>query len=111
MHRRTIVLLSIFVIASLMGGCGKSKTSITLAGSTAFQPFAEKLAEQYMSTHANVSITVQGGGSAVGVQTAISGAAQIGMADLVVLPEEAKQLTPTIVARDGIALVEAIFIM
>jgi len=105
MHRRMIVLLSIFVIASLMGGCGKSKTSITLAGSTAFQPFAEKLAEQYMSTHANVSITVQGGGSAVGVQTAISGAAQIGMADLVVLPEEAKQLTPTIVARDGIALV------
>jgi phosphate transport system substrate-binding protein len=100
-----IVLLSIFVIASLMDGCGKSKTSITLAGSTAFQPFAEKLAEQYMSTHANVSITVQGGGSAVGVQTAISGAAQIGMADLVVLPEEAKQLTPTIVARDGIALV------
>jgi len=105
MHRRMIVLLSIFVIASLMGGCGKSKTSITLAGSTAFQPFAEKLAEQYMSTHANVSITVQGGGSAVGVQTAISGAAQIGMADLVVLPEEAKQLTPTIVARDGIAVV------
>ena len=100
-----IVLLSIFVIASLMGGCGKSKTSITLAGSTAFQPFAEKLAEQYMNTHANVSITVQGGGSAVGVQSAISGAAQIGMADLVVLPEEAKQLTPTIVARDGIALV------
>jgi len=105
MHRRMIVLLSIFVIASLISGCGKSKTSITMAGSTAFQPFAEKLAEQYMSTHANVSITVQGGGSAVGVQTAISGAAQIGMADLVVLPEEAKQLTPTIVARDGIALV------
>jgi len=89
----------------LISGCGKSKTSITMAGSTAFQPFAEKLAEQYMSTHANVSITVQGGGSAVGVQTAISGAAQIGMADLVVLPEEAKQLTPTIVARDGIAVV------
>ena len=105
MHRRMIVLLSIFVIASLISGCGKSKTSITMAGSTAFQPFAEKLAEQYMSTHATVSITVQGGGSAVGVQTAISGAAQIGMADLVVLPEEAKQLTPTIVARDGIAVV------
>jgi len=105
MHRRMIVLVSIFVIASLMGGCGKSKTSMTMAGSTAFQPFAEKLAEQYMSTHATVSITVQGGGSAVGVQTAISGAAQIGMADLVVLPEEAKQLTPTIVARDGIAVV------
>lgn len=105
MHRKMIVLFSFIVIASMMGGCGKSKTSITLAGSTAFQPFAEKLAGQYMSTHQNASITVQGGGSAVGVQSAISGAAQIGMADLVELPAEAKQLTPTIVARDGIALV------
>jgi phosphate transport system substrate-binding protein len=105
MFRKTIGLSSLAIVVLLIAGCGKNKTSITLAGSTAFQPFAEKLAEQYMSTHANISITVQGGGSAVGVQSAISGAAQIGMADLVVLPEEAKQLTPTIVARDGIALV------
>jgi phosphate transport system substrate-binding protein len=105
MHKNLIVLFAFLVIASMMGGCGKGKTSITLAGSTAFQPFAEKLADQYMSTHPNIAVTVQGGGSAVGVQSAISGAAQIGMADLVVLPEEAKQLTPTIVARDGIALV------
>jgi phosphate transport system substrate-binding protein len=105
MHKNLIVLFAFLVIASLTGGCGKGKTSITLAGSTAFQPFAEKLADQYMSTHPNIAVTVQGGGSAVGVQSAISGAAQIGMADLVVLPEEAKQLTPTIVARDGIALV------
>ncbi len=105
MFRKTIVLFSLVIIVLLIAGCGKTKTSITLAGSTAFQPFAEKLAEQYMSTHEIASITVQGGGSAVGVQSAISGAAQIGMADLVELPEEAKQLTSTIVARDGIALV------
>lgn len=100
------ILLSLLVLSTLVaGGCGKGKTPITLAGSTAFQPFAEKLAEQYMSAHANVAITVQGGGSAVGVQSTISGAAQIGMADLVVLPEEAKVLTATVVARDGIAVV------
>ncbi|HUI65196.1 MAG TPA: phosphate ABC transporter substrate-binding protein [Bacteroidota bacterium] len=86
-------------------GCGRSKTSITLAGSTAFQPFAEKLAEQYMKAHPTVNITVQGGGSAVGIQSAISGAAQIGMADLVVLPDDAKGLITTVVARDGIAVV------
>jgi len=100
------ILLSLVVLTILLGGgCGKGKTPITLAGSTAFQPFAEKLAEQYMSTHASVAITVQGGGSAVGVQSTISGAAQIGMADLVVLPEEAKALSSTVVARDGIAVV------
>ncbi|HEX9934092.1 MAG TPA: phosphate ABC transporter substrate-binding protein [bacterium] len=86
-------------------GCGPRKTSITLAGSTAFQPFAEKLAEQYMAENPGIDITVQGGGSAVGIQSALSGAAQIGMADLVVLPEEARALTATVVARDGISIV------
>jgi len=76
-----------------------------MAGSTAFQPFAEKLAELYMSSHPDVNITVQGGGSAVGVQTALSGAAQIGMADLVELPPEAQPLAKAVVANDGIALV------
>ncbi|MDI6739531.1 MAG: phosphate ABC transporter substrate-binding protein [Candidatus Edwardsbacteria bacterium] len=99
---RTLILgLSFAVLAN----CGRSKTSITLAGSTAFQPFAEKLAEQYMIGHPGVNITVQGGGSAVGIQSALSGAAQIGMADLVQLPPEAKELTATPVARDGIAVV------
>ncbi len=105
MFRKGIGLICLVTLVLLIAGCGKAKTSITLAGSTAFQPFAEKLAEQYMNIHQNASITVQGGGSAVGVQSALSGAAQIGMADLVELPEEAKQLTATIVARDGIALV------
>lgn len=86
-------------------GCGRSKDSVTLAGSTAFQPFAEKLAELYMNSHAEVNITVQGGGSAVGVQSALSGAAQIGMADLVELPAEAQSLAKATVAKDGIALV------
>jgi len=93
------------VAAALIAGCGKGKASVTVAGSTAFQPFAEKLAEQYMNTNHEVMITVQGGGSAVGIQSANSGAAQIGMADLVTLPDEAKGLTATVVARDGIAIV------
>ena len=75
-----------------------------MAGSTAFQPFAEKLAEMYM-TASRCEITVQGGGSAVGIQSAFSGAAQIGMADLVDLPPEAQALTKAIVAKDGIAVV------
>jgi len=52
-----------------------------------------------------VAITVQGGGSAVGIQAAISGAAQIGMADLVELPPEAAALVSVVVARDGIAVI------
>ncbi|MCX6998581.1 MAG: phosphate ABC transporter substrate-binding protein [Kiritimatiellaeota bacterium] len=92
-------------VAVALCGCGRKSASITLAGSTAFQPFAEKLAEQYMAAHPEVGVTVQGGGSAVGIQSALSGAAQIGMADLLELPPEAQGLTSVIVARDGIALV------
>lgn len=89
----------------LIGGCGQSRETITVAGSTAFQPFAEKLADQYMLAHPEVSITIQGGGSALGIQAALSGAAQVGMADLVKLPPEAAALKSRVVARDGIAVV------
>ena len=103
---KRVFMLGMFLLAGIyMVGCGRGKTSITLAGSTAFQPFAEKLVEQFMDKNPNVNVTVQGGGSAVGIQSASSGAAQIGMADLVTLPEEAKGLTSTVVAKDGIAIV------
>jgi len=86
--------------------CGRgTHSTVTLAGSTAFQPFAEKLAEHYLVDHPGVQVNVQGGGSAVGVQSALSGAAEIGMADLLELPPEAKALEATVVARDGIAVV------
>jgi len=78
---------------------------VTLAGSTAFQPFAEKLAEEYNAAHPEVNVTVQGGGSAVGISAALNGAAQIGMADLVELPADAAALVGVVVARDGIAVI------
>ncbi len=87
-------------------GCSRpSGQQLTLAGSTAFQPFAEKLAEHYLALNPQVQINVQGGGSAVGIQSALSGAAEIGMADLIEMPPEAKALNSIIVARDGIAII------
>jgi phosphate transport system substrate-binding protein len=85
--------------------CAGRASSVTLAGSTAFQPFAEKLADEYDAAHPEINVTVQGGGSAVGISAAVNGAAQIGMADLVELPPDAKVLTAFVVARDGIAVV------
>ena len=92
-------------VAGWVAGCGKSREGITMAGSTAFQPFAEKLADQYMNSRPEVSITVQGGGSSLGIQSTLSGAAQIGMADLVKLPPDAASLKSVVVARDGIAVI------
>ncbi|MBI5417172.1 phosphate ABC transporter substrate-binding protein [Candidatus Poribacteria bacterium] len=86
-------------------GCGKKTESITVAGSTAFQPFAEKIAEQFMKKTPGISINVQGGGSSMGIQSTISGTSNIGMVDLVVLPVEAASLKNYIVAKDGISLI------
>lgn len=104
-HSGTMQVVACLAAAVCLAGCGGKREAITLAGSTAFQPFAEKLASDYMAAHPEVRITVQGGGSAVGIQSALSGAAQVGMADLVKLPPEAANLTSTVVARDGIAVV------
>jgi phosphate transport system substrate-binding protein len=101
-HR--ILLAGAACIISLVS-CQKKQESVTLAGSTAFQPFAEKLADEFMAGRKGVNVTVQGGGSAVGINAANSGAAGIGMADLVELPAEAAALTAVVVARDGIAVV------
>lgn len=104
--RHVLTLLAAMCgIAFIAAGCGRGGAALTVAGSTAFQPFAEELAEQFMQANPGVRITVQGGGSAVGIQSALSGAAQIGMADLVELPPEAQALHAEVVARDGIAIV------
>jgi len=105
MTRLKGVVCGLFMAAACVTGCGRSGERITVAGSTAFQPFAEKLAEQFMTGHPGFSVTVQGGGSAMGIQSALSGTAQIGMADMVDLPPEANALARVIVARDSIAIV------
>ena len=101
----TALLVAGLVSIGIFGCSRPSGTTVTLAGSTAFQPFAEKLAERYLATHKDAKINVQGGGSAVGIRSALSGAAQIGMADLLELPLEAKELSAVVVAKDGIAIV------
>jgi phosphate transport system substrate-binding protein len=100
---KTIVVIAAAGMTLL--ACGRGGQTITVAGSTAFQPFAERLADQYLGVHPGVNITIQGGGSAVGIQSALSGAAQIGMADMVELPGEAKSLEQFTVARDGIVMI------
>ncbi len=105
MNKRNLIVMSLMSALLMLAGCGKKREAVIMAGSTAFQPFAEKLADQFMTQNPGINVTVQGGGSAVGIQSALSGTAQIGMADLVQLPEEAKNLTATEVARDGIAIV------
>lgn len=108
--KRNILWISLIAIGCFLAvfttSCKKNRANmVTLAGSTAFQPFAEKLAEKYMESNKDIRINAQGGGSAMGIQSALAGAADIGVADLLELPPEAKALNSLVIARDGIAIV------
>ncbi len=101
----TAAALSLGLLAA--AGCkrnastGASGNTITVAGSTSVQPFAEKWAEAYHAKHPDIEIQVQGGGSTAGVQATLSGAADIGTCSRELKPEEVSQMKATIVARDG----------
>lgn len=105
--------------AAAVSGCGKNNASdspqnntgglsgtLTVAGSTSVQPFSEVLAEKFMAVHKGVQVNVQGGGSSVGIEAAISGAAGIGASSRALKAEEkAKELVDTTIALDGIVIV------
>ncbi len=80
------------------------KEILTVAGSTSVQPFAEKLAEEYLARHPEVNINVQGGGSSAGVRATQTGVAQVGMSSRNLKPSE-KGLHEIVIAYDGIAMI------
>lgn len=102
------IKLSIFILCGfLIIGCsrGPAKSqSITVAGSTSVQPFAEKLTEIYMEVHPDLIINVQGGGSTAGITSCRSGAAQIGTCSRELRGDE-KDLQRIVIAHDGIAII------
>lgn len=96
--------LSILLIFPQIVGCQRSKAGITVAGSTSVEPFAELLAEEYMSRYSESHIYVQGGGSTAGIEAVITGAANIGMSSRN-LTEAEKKLYAVTIARDAIAII------
>ncbi|MCL6613132.1 MAG: phosphate ABC transporter substrate-binding protein, partial [Firmicutes bacterium] len=80
--------------------------TLSLVGSTSVQPLAEELARAFMAQNPKVNITVAGGGSGAGIKAAQTGAAEIGTSSRELKPEEeAVGLVPTVIAKDGIAVI------
>ena len=77
---------------------------LTLAGSSTVQPVAEAAAQAFEALHPDAQVDVQGGGSSVGISSARSGLADIGMVSRGLKPEES-DLAAVSIAIDGIALV------
>ena len=100
-----VIVIALSILPALNGCVTRQQThSITIAGSTSVQPFAEVLSEEFMKQHGDLVVNVQGGGSSAGIQAAVAGAAEIGMSSRGLKPAE-KQLKEVLIARDAIAVV------
>jgi phosphate transport system substrate-binding protein len=93
-----------FILPPLLGGCQKPQGGLTVVGSTSVQPFAEVLAEEYMSHHSQGKIYVQGGGSSAGIQAVRSEAAEVGMSSRALMPDD-RDLISVPIAYDAIAII------
>jgi phosphate transport system substrate-binding protein len=98
------ILAGALVLAATACRRGSSGRGVIVAGSTSIQPFADRWAEVYMKEKPSKIVNVQGGGSSAGIEAARSGAADIGMASRALTPEE-RDLTETVIARDGLAVI------
>ena len=79
---------------------------IVVAGSSSVTPVMEKLKEAYVALNPNVEIEVQQSDSSTGMQYTIDGLCDIGMASREIKDSEAEAgLTPTVIAKDGIAVI------
>ncbi|MGO4820304.1 MULTISPECIES: PstS family phosphate ABC transporter substrate-binding protein [unclassified Flavobacterium] len=116
----------LFLMLPLIGmlSCGKAKTedkgaentsaavSVTIKGSDTVLPLAQKEAEDLMKKDANVSVTVVGGGSGVGLTALIDGTTDIAMASRDMKTEEKlkfsemkKEIEEVIIAYDALTVI------
>lgn len=102
----TILSLCCILVISGCGGRSTSEgiTSMIIGGSTSIQPLMESIAETYNEKN-DALVSIQGGGSSVGIKGTEDGTFQLGMVSRELKPEEAKQLDQTIIALDGIVVV------
>ncbi len=82
-----------------------SSGKIVVGGSSSVFPLMEKLAEGYEAINGAAEIEVQSSDSTAGMSGAADGTFDIGMASRALKDEEAAELTGTVIANDGIAVI------
>lgn len=78
---------------------------LTIAGSSSVTPLMEKLKEAYIEVNPGAEIEIQGNDSTSGMNGAIAGTCDIGMASRDLKDSEAAELTATAICLDGIAVI------
>ena len=83
----------------------KPSGKISVAGSSSVSPVMEKLAEAYQKVNTNSKVEIQTSDSSAGMQSAMGGTCDIGMASRELKDEEKSALKVETIAKDGIAVI------
>lgn len=83
----------------------KPSGKISAAGSSSVSPVMEKLAEAYQKVNTNAKVEIQTSDSSAGMQSAMGGTCDIGMASRDLKDEEKSTLKVETIAKDGIAVI------
>ena len=83
----------------------KPSGKISVAGSSSVSPVMEKLAEAYQKVNTNAKVEIQTSDSSAGMQSAMGGTCDIGMAARDLKDEEKSTLKVETIAKDGIAVI------
>ncbi len=105
---QVVIEKSGYIKASDLGAFGGSAVSgkIVVAGSSSVTPVMEKLKEAYIAINPNAEIEIQQSDSTTGMNSALDGICDIGMASRELKDSEIEAgLTPTVIALDGIAVI------
>lgn len=119
MKKVIAISLSLVMCFGLLVGCGSSDNNVgsnaqetklsgvvNTDGSTSMEKVVKGLAEIFMEENGDVTVNYSGTGSGAGVEAAVSGTADIGLASRALKDEEkAKGAVEHIVALDGVAIV------
>jgi phosphate transport system substrate-binding protein len=107
-----MVLTAVVGIGLIFSLYAFAAKTITIKGSTTVLPIAQSCAEAFMNKHSDVNISVQGGGSGVGIASIIDSTADIGDSSRPIKDQEkatAKEhgvdAYENVVAADGIAVI------
>ena len=84
---------------------GAASGKVVVAGSSSVTPVMEKLKEAYVALNSEANIEIQQSDSTIGMQAAIDGICDIGMASRDLKDSELEKLTPAVIAVDGIAVI------
>ena len=103
---------AVLMAAAMMTGCGSetatngaAQKTVSTDGSTSMEKVIGYLSEAYMEQNADVKVTYNPTGSGSGIQAVQEGRCDIGLSSRDLKDSEKAELTGTVVAIDGIAVI------